>query len=61
MMDEIRARAAQGMTLEAWRLQILIEVGQTALGEITIQKCTNWCARVMGFIPACLASNHIDG
>ena len=61
LMDEIRARAAQGMTLEAWRLQILLEVGQTALGEITVQKCTNWCARVMGFIPACLASNHIDG
>ena len=61
LMDEIRMRVAQGLTLEAWRLKLLQEIGRTALGEITVQKCTNWCAHVMVLIPQCLAGQHIDG
>ena len=56
---EIRnMRAEAGLNQQQWRANVLLQIGNNALQQITQQKCANWYARIHRYIPASQSRNH---
>lgn len=60
LSDPRNLRQVQGMNMTQWRSTILLRISRGALGEVTVNKCTNWCRRVHQFIPPSLAREDIN-
>lgn len=58
-LNNDNARIAIGANVAQYRSDILIRLGGIALGEITVQKCRNWAARVNRYLPASQARQPI--
>ena len=53
------ARLHAGVTITEWRLRILTTIAENSLNTITLQKCQNWFARILRYIPRCLNRQEI--
>ena len=60
LLDKDGRRHEDGLTLQAWRLNILVRVAENALGSITAGKCQNWCGRVLRYIALCQNGRVFD-
>ena len=52
-VNDRNAAAAAGHSLLSWRRQILTNIGQEALTEITPEKCSAWHRHCITYLPRC--------
>ena len=61
LLDLANLRQQAGLTMAAWRGEILKRCARNALTQITQAKCANWFRHSLAFLPACLARQDING
>ena len=55
------AAAAAGVTLQQWRSNLLQDIAEENVDEITQPKCHRWANHSQTYLGRCLAHEEIDG
>ena len=60
MKDRTEARR-QGLAMENYRTQLLLQALQRNIGTITVAKCEQWFRFMQTYLPRCINNEAIEG
>ena len=60
MNDRAEARR-QGLALENYRTELLLQALQRNIGTITVAKCGQWFRFMQTYLPRCISNEAIEG